>query len=145
MEPAERVALLALVYREFTMGKRDGAPGDTAERSLLKKMASYRPVELDAMIFDLMTKCDELGDLMIELAGVDELRYEALLHAWPSGLNNDPPPDGPWEPYRGRRWDEVEEAMREVYKTGVTHSPSFIRVIAEEAYAAALAQAGPPA
>ncbi len=32
--------------------------------------------------------------------------------------------------------------MWEFYATGITHRPSFIRVIAEEAYAAGLAQMG---
>jgi hypothetical protein len=76
------------------------------------------------------------------LAGIDELRYEALLHAWPPGPNNEPPPEEGFDPARFtfERWQAVEDAMWELYASGITHRPSFIRVIAEEAYAAGLAQ-----
>lgn len=134
MEPAEKVALLALVYREFEAGAR--AKGT----SLLKWMALHDPNELDALIFETMDKVEELAVLMVALADVDELRYEALLHAWPPGPNGDPPPEGPnWVRYGGVRWTEVEDAMWQIYATGVTQSPEYVNVIAEEAYAAALA------
>ena len=84
MEPAAKVALLALVYREFEAGSR--AKGT----SLLKRMASDQLTELDALIVSLMTKTEELADLMVELAGFDELRCEALLYAWSPGPNDEP-------------------------------------------------------
>ena len=34
-----------------------------------------------------MDKVEELAEIMVELASVDDLRYEALLHAWPPGPN----------------------------------------------------------
>ena len=75
MEPGEKVALLALAYREFEAGAR--AKGT----SLLKRIVSDQPNELDALIFSLMDKTEELAVLMVELASFDLLRYEALLHA----------------------------------------------------------------
>lgn len=134
MEPAEKVALLALVYREFEAGAR--AKGT----SLLKRMALHDLNELDALIFNSMDKVEELAELMVALADFDELRYEALLHAWPPGPNGDPPPEGPCNPtlLARERWQEVEEAMQAIYATGVTHSPEYVNVIAEEAYAARL-------
>ena len=88
-----------------------------------------------------MDKVEELAEIMVELAGVDELRYEALLHAWPPGPNNDPPPEEGFNRalLTPERWHEVEDAMWEIYKTGVTHKPSFVNAIFEEAYAAASA------
>jgi hypothetical protein len=136
MEPAEKVALLALVYREFEAGAR--AKGT----SLLKRLASDQPNELDALIFSLMDKTEELAALMVDVAGFDELRYEALLHAWPPGPNDEPPPEEGFDPERftAARWHEVEDAMWQIYATGITHSPEYLNVIAEEAYAAGLAQ-----
>ena len=79
---------------------------------------------------------------MVELASVDELRYEALLHAWPPGPNNDPPPEEGFDPARltPERWLEVEAAMWRIYVTGITHKPSFVNAIFEEAYAMAQAE-----
>ncbi len=76
--------------------------------------------------------------LIVELAWFSPLRYEALLHAWP--FAPDPPPDGlPWEPYRGRRWEEVEAAMEAFRALGITHTRSSVNAIFEEAHAAAFA------
>lgn len=138
MEPAEKVALLALVYREFEAGAR--AKGT----SLLKRMALHDLTELDALIVHHMDKVEELAELMVALADVDELRYEALLHAWPPGPNEDPPPDRPCNPalLARERWQDVEDAMAGIYATGVTHSLEYVNVIFEEAHAAALAQGG---
>ena len=76
------------------------------------------------------------------LSSVDKLRYEALLHAWPPGPNNDPPPEEGFDRalFTPDRWAEVEDAMWEIYATGISHKPSFVNAIAEEAYAAGLAQ-----
>jgi hypothetical protein len=105
-------------------------------------MALHDLTELDALIVTCMDKVEELAELMVALADVDELRYEALLHAWPPGPNGDPPPESrAWRSYSGDRWNDVEDAMWEIYATGITHSPECVNVIAEEAYAAALAQA----
>lgn len=133
MEPAERVACLALVYREFEAGSL--AKGT----SLLKRMAVHDLTEMDMMIAGLMTKTEELAEVMVELADFDPMRYEALLHVWPPGPNREPPPEEGFDPARftPERWDEVEDAMRDLYSTGVTHSPSFVNAIFEEAYAAA--------
>jgi hypothetical protein len=137
MEPAEKVALLALMYRE----KQAPWWEFQDDLSLLGKQVRDVPLaEIDEFILNHMDKVEELREIMVELAGVDELRYEALLHSWPPGPNNDPPPEGPWKPYSGDRWLEVEDAMSALYKTGITHKPSFINAIFEEAYA--LAQAG---
>ena len=70
---------------------------------------------------------------MVVLASVEELRCEALLHAWPPGPNADPPPEEGFDRglFTPERWDEVEDAMRELYATGITHRPSFIREFAE--------------
>jgi hypothetical protein len=80
---------------------------------------------------------------MVELAGLDPLRYEALLHAWPPGAGDDPPPEEGFDRalFAPERWDEVEDAMWELYATGIAHRPSFIRVMAEEAYAAQMSKA----
>ncbi len=106
-------------------------------------MARDEPLpEIDELILGHMDKVEELAEIMVALASLDELRYEACLHAWPPGPNDDDPlSEGlPWKPYSGSRWHEVEEAMWQLYATGITHKPSFIRVMAEEACAAGLAQ-----
>jgi hypothetical protein len=137
MAPAERVAYLALMYKE----RHSPWWEFQDDLSLLGKMVRDESLpEIDEFILNHMDKVEELAEIMLELAGVDQLRYEALLHAWPPGPNNDPPPEGlPWTPYSGTRWDEVEDAMWELYATGITHKPSFINAIAEEAYAIASA------
>jgi len=56
--------------------------------SLLGKMVRDEPLtELDQLILGSMDKVEELGQLMVELAGIDPIRCEALLHAWPPGPN----------------------------------------------------------
>jgi hypothetical protein len=89
-----------------------------------------------------MGRFEELGKLAVLLSEFDLLRYEALLHAWPPGPNDDPPPDEGFDPTRftPERWDEVEDAMWQIYKTGITHSRDFVDAVAEECYAAGLAQ-----
>jgi hypothetical protein len=137
MEPAENVASLALMYRE----KQAPWWEYQDDLSLLGKIVRDEPLpEIDELILSHMDKVEELAEIMVVLASVDELRYEALLHAWPPGPNDDSPPDGPWMPYSGSRWHEVEDAMWRIYKTGITHKPSFVNAIFEEAYAQAVAQ-----
>lgn len=137
MEPAIKVALLALTYRE----RQSPWWEFTDDLSLLGKMARDEPLpETDELILNHMDKVEELAEIMVELAGVDELRYEALLHAWPSN-GVDPPPEEGFDRalFTRERWHEVEDAMWQIYASGVTHRPSFVNAIAEEAYAAASA------
>jgi len=138
MEAAEKVAMLALMYRE-----RQAPWWDFQDDvSLLGKMVRDVPLpEIDEFILAHMDKVEELAEIMVELASVDELRYEALLHAWPPGPNNDWPPEvGSYRAMFARdRWDDVEDAMWRIYVTGITHKPSFVNAIFEEAHAAALA------
>ena len=137
MGPAERVAYLALMYRERQAPWWDFQD----DLSLLGKQVRDEPLpEIDEFILAHMAMVEELAEIMVELAGIDPLRYEALLHSWPSGPNNDPPPEGPWKPYSGERWHEVEDAMWALYATGITHRPSFVNAIFEEAYALAQAE-----
>jgi hypothetical protein len=138
MEAVERVGYLALIY------KQKQAPWweFQDDLSLLGKMVRDEPLpEIDEFILAHMDKVEELAEIMVELASLDQLRYEALLHSWPPGPNNDPPPEEGFDPARftPERWLEVEAAMWEIYKTGVTHKPSFVNAIFEEAHAAALA------
>ena len=136
MEPAERVAYLALMYRE----KQSPWWEFQDDLSLLGKMVRDEPLpEIDELILNHMDKVEELAEIMVVLASVDKLRYEALLHAWPPGPNNDPPPEEGFDRalFTPDRWVEVEDAMWEIYATGITHKPSFINAIAEEAYAMA--------
>ena len=136
MEPAAEVALLALLYRE----RQSPWWEFTDDLSLLGKMARDEPLpELDVLILNTMDKVEELADLMVELASFDELRYEALLHAWPPGPNGDPPPEVGFDRalFTHDRWHEVEDAMGQIYASGITHRPSFVNAIADEAYAAA--------
>ena len=53
----------------------------------------------------------------------------------------EPPPEEGFDPARftPERWLEVEAAMWRIYVTGITHKPSFVNAIFEEAYAAASA------
>jgi hypothetical protein len=138
---AEKVALLALVYRDLS-SPCTGLGG----QSLLTKMAADRLSELDAYIVDTMGRFDELAQLAVLLSEFDLLRYEALLHAWPPGPNDDPPPDEGFDRalFTPERREEVEDAMEEIYKTGITHSRDFVNVVAEEAYAAGLAAQAEP-
>jgi len=137
MEPAEKVALLALIYRDLS-----SPCTSLGEQSLLTKVAADQLSELDAYIVDVMGRFDELAQLAVLLSEFDLLRYEALLHAWPPGPNDDPPPDEGFNLVllTSDRWEEVEDAMWEIYKTGITHSRDFVNVVAEEAYAVGLAQ-----
>jgi len=139
MEPAERVAYLALMYRE----KQAPWWEFQDDLSLLGKMVRNEPLpEIDEFILNHMDKVEELAEIMVVLASVDKLRYEALLHAWPPGPNNDPPPEEGFNRalFTPDRWVEVEDAMWEIYATGITHKPSFINAIFEEAYALAQAE-----
>jgi hypothetical protein len=142
MEPAENVALLALMYRE----KHSPWWEFTDDLSLLGKQVRDEPLpEIDEFILNHMDKVEELAE-MVELAGLDPLRYEALLHAWPPGPNNDPPPEEGFDRtlFTPERWEEVEDAMWQIYASGITHRPSFVNAIFEEAYELALAQIGLP-
>jgi hypothetical protein len=134
---AAKVALLSLVYRDLS-----SPCTGLGEQSLLGKMAADQLGELDAYIVDAMGRFDGLAALAVVLSEFDLLRYEALLHAWPPGPNDDPPPDEGFDRalFTPDRWQEVEDAMWELYKTGMTHSRDFVNVVAEEAYAAGLAQ-----
>jgi hypothetical protein len=69
--------------------------------------------EIDEFILAHMAMVEELAEIMIGLASFDELRYEALLHAWPPGPNNDWPPEvGSYRAmFAHDRWQEVEAAM----------------------------------
>jgi hypothetical protein len=139
MEPAERVAYLALMYREKQAPWWDFQD----DVSLLGKQVRDEPLpEIDELILNHMDKVEELAEIMVVLASVDELRYEALLHAWPPGPNSDPPPEEGFNPARftPERWLEVEAAMWRIYATGITHKPSFVNAIFEEAYALARAE-----
>jgi hypothetical protein len=55
---------------------------------------------------------------------------------------HDPPPEEGFDRalFTPDRWVEVEDAMWEIYATGITHKPSFINAIFEEAYGLAQAE-----
>jgi hypothetical protein len=59
------------------------------------------------------------------------------------GPNDEPPPEDGFDATRftPERWDEVEDAMWQIYAIGITHSRDFVNVVAEEAYAIGLEQA----
>lgn len=133
MVAAEKVALLALAYRELS-APCSGFPGD---EGLLVKMAADSLGDLDAQVIDAMASLDQLSALAVAFAEFDSLRYEALLHAWPPG--DDPPPEVGFDRahFTPARWDEVESEMRRFRALGITASRDVVEQVAQEAYALA--------
>jgi hypothetical protein len=143
MSEVERVALLALVYREFAKGCSVGArtePSDLYDDlqatpgslSLLTIVGSTNLPSLDWAIVRALDQPEQLPELAAALVDYDPLRYEALLHAWPK--------DAP-EPAAGllylERWDEIEEAIAALEATGLTATRDDVEDAALDAYVSA--------
>jgi hypothetical protein len=124
----EKVALLALVYRELSqycsVGPRTGPldiledieSGDE-ELNLIRMIGSTHASALDWAIVRLLTDPDEeeLREFASGLRDYDPLRFEALLHAWPDDVRM---PGSRLEQIE--RWEEVEEAMERFAALGLT-------------------------
>jgi hypothetical protein len=142
-EPVEKVALLALVYRELYNARHTGpnsllddfesCPGEV---SLLGMMGSQSLSELDWFVIEAMEDPETLPALASDLAALDPVRSEALLHAWP--LGEQMPAVRSLAEFN--RWEEVETAMREFSELGVTMSRSDVDALARRSYAQATGQ-----
>lgn len=127
---AERVALLAVIYREAwkllpepsreaLMEELEHQPG---EISFVLLMATDLLETQDWALLRAMDKPDALPLLAVVLGCYDPARYEALLHAWPPDADSGLVPRGgdEWE----ARWAEVEAAMQTYEGAGFTRSHS---------------------
>lgn len=142
MEPVEKVALLALVYRELYNARHTGpdsllddfetCPGEV---SLLGMMGSQSLTGLDWFVIEAMERPELTNNLAGDLAALDPIRAEALLHAWPGEQIS-----AVRSLAEFRRWEEVETAMREFSELGVTMSRSDVAALAYRSYAQATAQ-----
>jgi hypothetical protein len=124
----EKVALLALVYRELSqycsVGPRTGPldiledieSGDE-ELNLIRMIGSTHASELDWAVIRLLTDPDEaeLLDFAKCLKEYDQLRFEALVHAWPEDVRM---PSSRLDQIE--RWQEVKEAMERFAALGLT-------------------------
>jgi hypothetical protein len=121
MEEARNVALLALIYREQYLERRQGldsiaddlesCPGEV---SWLTMIAVDRLTPGD---WALLRKLDEPSDFLRLARRVDPLRAEALLHAVP--------PNGRcslklWAAPYLARWGQVQELMLQLQQEGYT-------------------------
>lgn len=142
VEPVEKVALLALTYRELYNARytRPDSLLDDFENGLgmglLGMMGSQSLSELDWFVIEAMEDPETLPALASDLVALDPIRAEALLHAWPPG--------GQIPAVRSlaefNRWEEVETAMREFSELGVTMSRSDVDALARRSYAQATGQ-----
>jgi hypothetical protein len=118
----QRVALLALVYRELAEWGATGAPesGDDlytdleaipGEVSLLRMIGLAALPEFDWTLVKAFAAPELLAELLREVAEVDPLRAEALAHAAELPTRN---------LVQLRRWARVERAMDEFRATGLT-------------------------
>lgn len=121
------VAALALAYTELA------EPCEGADDlSLLAKIAADIATEADWEVIAALSKPAALPAIAAELNAVDPVRAEALFHAWPP---DSPQPPGAWqEPYSGRRWREVEDAMDTLRELGLTASRAEVERVAAAAW-----------
>jgi hypothetical protein len=130
LAPVQKVAVLALVYRELAQ-RYDGK-----DLSVLGKMGADalqdEPIEWD--LHEAMRHPYRLLPLIAELAEVDPLRAEAMLHAFPpvGAL-----PGDEWASEFLGRWGKVRETMNWLEREGLTTSVSELDEIAYAAYALA--------
>jgi hypothetical protein len=142
MEPVEKVAILALVYRELYNTRHTGPDSllddfeNCLEVSLLGMMGSQSLSELDWFVIEAMEEPETLPALASDLAALDPIRGEALLHAWPPGEQM--PAVRSLAEFN--RWEEVEKAMREFGELGVTMGRSDVDALARRSYAQATGQ-----
>jgi hypothetical protein len=125
----ERVALLALVYRELSAGCSIGArsgpddiftdieSGDEA-LNLVRMIGSSHASAMDWTIIELLGAAgdeDELQQFASDLRELDPARFEALTHAWPKNV---PMPATQLDQIE--RWQAVEDAMERFRSLGLT-------------------------
>jgi hypothetical protein len=125
----ERVALLALVYRELSehcsVGPRTGhddiftdiETGDEA-LNLVRMIGSAQATEMDWAIIELLGDDGDEYELQAfapDLLMLDSIRFEALMHAWPSSV---PMPATHLDQIE--RWQIVEDAIERYRSLGLT-------------------------
>jgi hypothetical protein len=143
MVPAEKVALLALVYAQLYMARHsdpDNLLEDfevcRGEVTLAAMIGSQAAEPFDWFLIRAMDDPAALRATARDVAEVDPLRAEALLHAWP------PEADGPNDAwalrYGGERWTQVEQVMEQLRADGLTTSREDVNAIACRAYAEAV-------
>lgn len=138
MHEVREVALLALIYRECYLNRRDSpdAIGDDldtcpGEVSWLTMIALHRLTESD---WTLLAALEEPSDFLPLARRLDPLRAEALMHAVP--------PKGrcsqrAWaDPYR-ERWGHVRSRMRQFEGEGLTSTRDTLDSLAAAAWMAA--------
>lgn len=138
MSDVDRVALLALIYREHHNAHHSGPEGlldfesCPGEVNLATMLGSESLTGFDWLLIRAMqTGCD-LNPLAAEL---DSTRAEALLHAWPPEACA--PPDGAWTlPYGADRWQAVEAKMQRLRDEGLTASRDDVELVAVAVYEA---------
>jgi hypothetical protein len=134
--PAETVALVALVYRELAepcaTGPRTGPDSIYAEFAdggdQVSLVALYGTSALTDLDWFLLRALDAgpVETLAEDLADVDLLRSEALLHASPETVS-------PRSFDELVRWREVEEKMQEFREMGLTATREDVELIAVSA------------
>jgi hypothetical protein len=115
--PIENVAILALVYRTLWRERYESPENLTDDFeacpggiSFLGMIGSQYLQETDWGIVRIMDESGSPTRLADDLAPIDPLRTEALLHAWPDDPRDDLPEDG-WAAQVLERWPLVEAMM----------------------------------
>lgn len=126
----EKVALLALAYREL-FAPATGYPDDL---SLIAKMvAETLDDDLELLLVEAADDPARLRRIAADLAPVEPIRAEALLHAFPADES-----ERAWTRAARRRWREVEQTMEVFASLGLASSRSEVDAIAEQACALAI-------
>jgi hypothetical protein len=117
LAPAEKVAVLALVYRTMYRECYSGAISLHEDMecypegvSLLGMIGSQALADEDWALVALMDEYDSPAAIAADIAAWDACRCEALLHAWPDDPSDDLP-DTEWALPFLARWPLVETVM----------------------------------
>jgi len=142
--PAERVALLALVYGELhnarygERGEEDALYDDLEAcpggMSLLLAIGSAALPEFDWEIVRALDAPETLPALLEDLVEFDPRRAEALLHAY-GASDGDASRVVPLAYLE--RWEEVEQAMNRFRDLGITATRDDVALVANRAYMSA--------
>lgn len=136
----EKVAALALVYRACHLNQHSGpdsvlvdiecCPGEIS----LATLAGSQLDEVDWRLIAVLETPKRLLAVARVVAQHDQLRAEALMHALPPGGRRS---RRQWAAaFAGRRWRQVERAMRALRADGVTLSRDDVEGLALAAYTA---------
>jgi hypothetical protein len=137
-----KTAGLVLIYKElfgaclFSADEVMAYCEKEETRELLSPLVKYGASQLydaDWFVLHLFNDApDEVAHWAGQIAKSDPVRAEVLLHFWPD--DSKPPFGANWtEPYIGRRWDEVENAMIFLEARGLATSSDAVYRVALDA------------